>query len=90
MIFTLMQSVIGSTANAIEIIFLWSKRHRYQATSDYLTLNLALADFVALTTYVPWRAYILSLREATGDFKYFTSLFVARIFCTGKAVLLMQ
>ena len=89
LIFTSMQSVIGSTANAIEIIFLWSKRHRYQATSDYLTLNLALADFVALTTYVPWRAYILSLREATGDFKYYTSLFVVCIFCTGNAVLLI-
>ena len=31
---------------------------------------MALADFVALTTNVPCWTYILSLREATGDFKY--------------------
>ena len=89
-IFTSMQCVVGSIANAIALFFLWSKRYEYKTSSDKLMFNMALADFVALTTYVPWRAYLLNLREVdTENTKYYTSLFVVCIFCTGNAVLLI-
>ena len=89
-IFTSMQCVVGSIANAIALFFFWSKRYEYTTSSDKLMFNMALADFVALTTYVPWRAYLLNLREVdTENTKYYTSLFVVCIFCTGNAVLLI-
>ena len=88
-IFTSMQCVVGSIANAIALFFLWSKRYEYKTSSDKLMFNMALADFVALTTYVPWRAYLLNLRDVTGNARYYTSLFVVCIFCTGNAVLLI-
>ena len=87
--FTSAQCVIGSIANAVAICYFLSMRKHTYSPSDKLTLNLALADFVALTTYVPWRAYLLYLRRTTKNSAYYTSLFVACLFCTGNAVLLM-
>ena len=87
--FTSVQCVVGSVANAVVIGYFISRRKQSCKPSDKLTLNLALADFVALTTYVPWRAYLLYLRQKTKHSPYYTSLFVACIFCTGNAVLLM-
>ncbi len=87
--FTSVQCVIGSVANAVVIGYFISRRKHSCKPSDKLTLNLALADFVALTTYVPWRAYLLYLRQKTKHSPYYTSLFVACIFSTGNAVLLM-
>ena len=55
--------------------------------SDKLTLNLAISDFFALTTYLPWRTHLLLLREKTEQYAAFTSLFVVCIFSTGNAVL---
>lgn len=85
--FTSAQCVIGSIANAVAICYFSTRQNH--SPSDKLTLNLALADFVALTTYVPWRAYLLHLRQKTKNSAYYTSLFVACLFCTGNAVLLM-
>jgi hypothetical protein len=87
--FTSIQCVVGSIANAVVIGFFLLKRNRSHKPSDKLILNLALADFVALTTYVPWRAYLLHLRKKTKHSPYYTSLFVACLFSTGNAVLLM-
>ena len=85
--FTSAQCAVGSIANAVAICYFLSRRKNSYSSSDRLTLNLALADFVALTTYVPWRAY--HLRQSTDNYAYYTSLFVACLFCTGNAVLLM-
>lgn len=87
--FTSIQCVIGSIANAIVICYFLLRRKQSCKPSDKLILNLAMADFVALTTYVPWRAYLLYLRKKTKNSPYYTSLFVTCIFCTGNAVLLM-
>ena len=87
--FTATQCVTGLVANAVVICYLlWRKKLSF-SPSEKVNLNLALADFVALSTYVPWRAYILYLRRPTKNSPYYTSLFVACIFCTGNAVLLV-
>ena len=88
-VFMTFQSVLGSIANAVVIAFFLTRRHELKTTSSKLTLNLAVADFVALTTYVPWRVYLLNLRTLTKNSRYYTSLFVVCIFCTGNAVLLI-
>ena len=88
-VFNSLQIIFGSAANVFEIIFLLRKRHKHNSVSDKLTLNLAIADFLALTTYVPWRTYLLHIRRTTEDYKYYTSLFVFCIFNTGNAVLLV-
>lgn len=87
--FTSAQCVIGSIANAVAIWYFLSRRKQSYSPSEKLTLNLALADFIALVTYVPWRAYLLHLRQKTKNSPYYTSLFVTCLFCTGNAVLLM-
>ena len=87
--FTSTQCVVGSIANAVVIGFFLSKRQGSYKPSDKLILNLAVADFLALTTYVPWRAYLLYLRMKTKHSPYYTSLFVTCLFSTGNAVLLM-
>ena len=49
--FTSVQCVVGSVANAVVIGYFISRRKHSCKPSEKLTLNLALADFVALTTY---------------------------------------
>ena len=88
-VFNSLQIIFGSVANVIEIFFFLRKRHEHDSVSDKLTLNLAVADFVALTTYLPWRTYLLHIRRATENYKYYTSLFVFCIFNTGNAILLI-
>ena len=87
--FTSTQCVVGSIANAVVIGFFLSRRQGSYKPSDKLTLNLAVADFLVLITYVPWRAYLLYLRTKTKHSPYYTSLFVTCLFSTGNAVLLM-
>ena len=89
-IFNSLQIIFGSIANLFEIIFFLRKRHEHHSVSDKLTLNLAVADFVALTTYLPWRTHLLHIRRRTDDYKYYTSLFVFCIFNTGNAILLIS
>lgn len=88
-VFNSLQIVLGSTANMLEIIFFLRKRWQHNNVSDRLTLNLALADFVALTTYLPWRTYVIYLRRPTQNSKFYTSLFVFCIFNTGNAIILI-
>jgi hypothetical protein len=88
-IFNSLQIIFGSIANIFEIVFFLRKRHEHHSASDKLTLNLAVADFVALTTYLPWRTHLLHIRRTTEDYKYYTSLFVFCIFNTGNAILLI-
>ena len=88
-IFNSLQIVFGSAANMLEILFFSKNRHVYNSVSDKLTLNLAIADFVALTTHLPWRTYLLHIQRRTADSKYYTSLFVFRIFNTGNAIVLI-
>ena len=88
-IFNSLQIVFGSAANMLEILFFSKNRHVYNSVSDKLTLNLAIADFVALTTYLPWRTYLLHIQRRTADSKYYTSLFVFCIFNTGNAIVLI-
>ena len=88
-IFNSLQIVFGSAANVFEIFLLLKNRHVYKSVSDKLTLNLAIADFVALTTYLPWRTYLLHIRRTTRNYKYYTSLFVFCIFTTGNAIVLI-
>ena len=87
--FTSIQCVVGSIANAVVIGYFLSRRKFSFCPSDKLTLNLALADIVALTTYVPWRTYLLHIRRKTKNSPYYTSLYVACLFSTSNAVLLM-
>jgi hypothetical protein len=88
-IFNSLQIIFGSIANVFEILFFLRKRHEHDSVSDKLTLNLAVADLVALTTYLPWRTHLLHIRKTTEDYKYYTSLFVFCIFNTGNAILLI-
>ena len=86
-IFTSIQIVIGTSANLCEIIYFLSHRGRRMSTSDKMTLNLAISDFVALTTYLPWRTYLLALRERTDERRIYPSLYVVCIFQTGNAII---
>ncbi|XP_028409557.1 alpha-1A adrenergic receptor-like [Dendronephthya gigantea] len=88
--FNSLQIIFGSAANLLEIIFFLRRRHLHLSVSDKLTLNLAVADLVSLTTYLPWRTYLLHIRRATRDYQYYTSLFVFCIFNTGNAIVLMS
>ena len=89
-IFTSLQILIGTTANICVIIYFLVFRHSAQRTaSDKLTLNLAISDFFALTTYLPWRTYLLILRESTEHKNIYASLFVVCIFATGNAILVI-
>ena len=83
------QIIFGSIANAFEIVFFLLKRYEHHNASDKLTLNLAVADFLAITTYLPWKTYLLHIRARTEHYKYYTSLFVFGIFNTGNAILLI-
>ena len=83
------QIIFGSIANVVEIVFFLRKRYEHHNASDKLTLNLAVADFLAITTYLPWRTYLLHIRRTSEHYMYYTSLFVFGIFNTGNAILLI-
>ena len=87
-IFTSTQIVIGGTVNLCVIAYFLFFYHRKQRTaSDKLTLNLAISDFIALTTYLPWRTYVLILQRGTENAYIYTSLYVLGIFATGNAII---
>ena len=85
-VFISSQIIVGRTANLCVIIYLLVSRHRKRRTaSDKMILNLAISDFIALTTYLPWRTHLLTSRET--EYMYIhTSLFVVCIFSTGNAI----
>ncbi|XP_028409508.1 histamine H2 receptor-like [Dendronephthya gigantea] len=88
-VFTASQSVVGCITNTLVLLYFLLSRRSLSETADKLILNLCIADFFALVTYVPWRSYLLFLRTTTGNFKIYTSLFVVCIFSTGNAILLI-
>ena len=88
-VFNSLQIILGTAANMFEMLFFLKNQHVCKSISDKLTLNLAIADFVALTTYLPWRTYLLHIQRKTNHFKYYTSLFVFCIFNTGNAIVLI-
>ncbi len=88
-VFTATQSVVGCITNAIVLFYLLLTRRSPKTTADKLILNLTIADFIALSTYVPWRSYILIGRVVTKLSRIYTSLFVTCIFSTGNAILLI-
>ena len=87
-IFTSAEILIGATANLCEIIYFLVVCHAKRATpSDKLTLNLAISDFIGLTTYLPWRTYLIYLRKSTKDYCIYASLYVVCVFATGNAII---
>ena len=87
-VFTASQSVIGCLLNGLVLLYFLLAKRSLQTTADKLVLNLTIADFIALSTYVPWRSYLLILRNVTKHTRVYTSLFVMCIFSTGNAILL--
>ena len=86
-VFTSSQISVGTTANLCVIIyFLVSRQCKRIIASDKMILNLAISDFIALTTYLPWRTHLLILRDATEYMYIHASLFVVCIFSTGNAI----
>jgi hypothetical protein len=88
-VFTASQSVIGFIANVVVLIYFLLTRKSAKSTADKLILNLAIADCISLSTYVPWRSYLLIEQAVTKHSKIYTSLFVVCIFSTGNAILLI-
>ena len=87
-IFTSTQIVIGGVVNLCVIAyFLFFYRRKQRTASDKLTLSLAISDFVALATYLPWRTHVLILRRGTENAYIYTSLYVLGIFATGNAII---
>jgi hypothetical protein len=87
-IFTSSQILIGVTANLCVVVYFLLSRHGKQRTpSDKLTLNLAISDLIALTTYLPWRTHLLVLQERTEHSRIYTSLYVVCIFATGNGII---
>ena len=87
-IFTSAQILIGTTANACVIIyFLVVCGIKRLTPTDKLTLNLAISDLISLTTYLPWRTYLLFVRKPSVHYRIYTSLYVVCIYATGNAVL---
>ena len=58
-LFTSLQVLVGSTANVIVIFTLLRSRDLTKRSEDRLILNLGLADFLALTTFLPLHIYLL-------------------------------
>lgn len=87
-VLTASQSVVGCITNGIVLLYFLLAQESLKTTADKLILNLTIADFISLATYVPWRSYLL-LHEVTKNSKVYTSLFVMCIFCAENAVLLI-
>lgn len=59
LVFTALQVLVGSTANFIVILTLLRSRELTKRSEDRLILNLGLADFMTITTFLPLHIYIL-------------------------------
>ena len=84
--FASLQVIVGSTANFLVIILFPTKRELRRRNSDTLIRNLALADFISLTTFLPWNIYLTHIGRQE-YMKYFTSLNTFCLFLSGAAVL---
>lgn len=58
--FNSLQIIIGSLSNCIVIITFMGVKELRRRPSDLLILNLAVADLIFLTTFLPWLTYIVS------------------------------
>ena len=58
-VLTCLQVILGSVANFIVIFIILKSRELTKRSEDRLILNLAFADFLALTTFVPLHIYVL-------------------------------
>ena len=58
-VFTSVQVLVGSTANFMVIFTIVRSRELTKRSEDRLILNLGLADFLALTTFLPWHIFLL-------------------------------
>ncbi len=86
MSFVSLQVLAGATANFLVIILFATRRELRRKNSDLLILNLALADFISLTTFLPWNIYLTKLRKDEYS-EYYTSLNTFCLFLSGTAVL---
>ena len=84
--FASLQVIFGSTANFLVIILFTTKQELRRRNSDTLIRNLALADFISLTTFLPWNIYLTHIGRQE-YMKYFTSLNTFCLFLSGAAVL---
>ena len=57
-LFSSVQIIIGSTANAVVIVTIFVSRQLRQRSEDRLILNLAITNFLSLTTVLPWSIHI--------------------------------
>ncbi|CAB4003420.1 octopamine receptor beta-1R-like [Paramuricea clavata] len=84
--FASVQVIVGSTANFFVIILFVTRRELRRKNSDLLILHVALADFISLTTFLPWNIYLTNLGR--GEYsEYYTSLNTFCLFLSGTAVL---
>ena len=84
--FASLQVIVGSTANFLVIILFATRRELRRRSSDMMIVNLALADFISLTTFLPWNIYLTHVGRVE-DTKYYTSLNTFCLFLSGTAVL---
>ena len=85
-IIAIAQIAIGATANALVIIAFIVKRQLRRTPSDILLLNLAVADFFALTIYLPWHAFWLVQRFSLKQFEILSSLNIMSVICSSFSV----
>ena len=89
-IFCSIQILIGSIANFVVIVTISVSRQLRQRSEDRLILNLAITDFVSLTTLLPWHIYLLTQPQIdiTGtSFIGYTTLKVLLIITAGNTIL---
>lgn len=86
MTFASLQVVIGSTANFLVIILFAIRAELQRKNSDLLILHLSVADFISLTTFLPWNIYLTNTGRSEYR-EYYTSLNTFCLFLSGTAVL---
>ena len=86
MSFVSLQVIAGATANFLVIFLFATRRELRRKNSDLLILNLALADFTSLTTFLPWNIYLTKLGRNEYS-AYYTSLNTFCLFLSSTAVL---
>ena len=72
---TSLQTFIGSVANVVVIITFLKAKELRKRSSDLLILNLAAADAILLTTFLPWLTYTLQQKGIDrGCYSFYESL----------------
>lgn len=69
--FTLLQIIIGSVSNGAVIYTFLVARELRKRPSDLLILNLAVADFISLVTFLPFHAFVIIKGGVGCGFRYF-------------------